>query len=271
MQQAIPAQSALGGRRALIGALILGAIAAGLIVAFLASRGSDDSTSVVSVRVSVVVAAEDIPAGTKITSSQVDARQLPRELLVAGALTDTSAVVGQTARYPIARGEQVAPARLVASKESKSLSFQIPPGLRGFTLGVTTTNSPAALIAPGDFVDVIVSAELTRLRPLGAANPTLSATDTDKPKAAVTLLQNVQVLSVQRKHVDTGVVYDSSTRGDPPGEKDEVSFVTLALTPEQSQLLWLASQEAKVTLTLRGFGDAGIADLTTVAEPIRVK
>ena len=82
MQQAIPARPALGGHKALIGALILGAIAAGLIVAFLASRGSDDSTSVVSARVSVVVAAEDIPAGTKITSSQVDARQLPRELLV---------------------------------------------------------------------------------------------------------------------------------------------------------------------------------------------
>jgi Flp pilus assembly protein CpaB len=47
--------------------------------------------------------------------------------------------------------------------------------------------------------------------------------------------------------------------------------VTLAVTPEQAQLLWLASQEGKLTITLRAFGDDKIADLGTIAEPIRIK
>lgn len=275
MQQAIPRQSALGGHRALIGALILGAVAAGLIVAFLANREGDTDSSAagaLAVRTTVVVAAVDISAGEKITRANVETRQVPRDLLLLGALTDTSAVVGQTARYPIAKGEQIATPRLVVTKESKSVSFQIPPGLRGFTIGVETKTSPAALMVPGDFVDVLVSGDITRLSPLASsAAATLLLTNGDKPKAAVTLLQNVQVLSVQRDHVDTGVVYDSSTRGNPPGEKDDVSFITLALTPEQSQLLWLASQENKVTVSLRGFGDDTVTELPTVAEPIRVK
>lgn len=271
MQQSIPAQPAFGGAKALIGALILGAIAAGLIVAFLASRDSGgDSVSTNGARVSVVVAGEDIAAGAKITSSMVETRQVPRNSLIAGALTASESVVGQTARYPILQGEQIASARILESKGSKSISFQIPAGLRGFTIKVETSTSPAGLMAPGDFVDVIVSGDMARLSPL-VPGRTVVLADGEKPKAAVTLLQKVQVLSVQRKRAESAAVYDSSTRGDPPGDKDEVSYVMLALTPEQAQLLWLASQENKVTLALRPFGDEGVTDLAPVAEPIRVK
>ena len=35
--------------------------------------------------------------------------------------------------------------------------FQIPAGLRGFTIGVSTQDSPAAVLVPGDFVDVLVA------------------------------------------------------------------------------------------------------------------
>jgi pilus assembly protein CpaB len=265
------AQPALGGRRALFGALILGAIAAGLIVAFLASRSSDDGgDAVISAPVSVVVAKADIAAGTKIDKGMLEVRDVPRELLVAGTLTSISDVDGEVARYPIAKGEQVGGARLVEAASVKSLSFQIPAGLRGYTVAVSTDTSPAALLAPGDFVDIIVSASLLRLSTIaGASNQLL--TNQEEPNAAVTLLQNVQVLSVQRKYVDNGVPYDSSTRGEPPAEDDDVNFVTLAVTPQQAQILWLAAQDGKMTLTLRGFGDEKVTELTPDAEPIRIR
>ena len=60
-------------------------------------------------------------------------------------------------------GEQINPLRLVPAEEVQALSFQIPPGLRGYSIPVTTENSPAALLVPGDFVDVLVAGVATSL------------------------------------------------------------------------------------------------------------
>lgn len=271
--QAVPAQPAISGRKALVGALILGAIAAGLIVAVLASRDTGTTVApVVAEPVSVVFAVTDIPAGTAITAEMLEERLVPVELLVAGAFTQLADVEGVIARYPVSRGEQITSARLQLAANSKTLSAQIPPGLRGFTIPVDTSTSPVGLMAPGDFVDLIVSAELVRLgTSTGAADPTSPLGQNEKPKAAITLIQNIQVLSVQRNYVDNGVVYDSATRGEAVAKDQGVGYITLAVTPEQAQLIWLASQEGKITLALRPFGDDGITELPPVAEPIRIQ
>lgn len=271
MAQSIPAAAppSIGGRKVLIAALLLGAVTAGLIVAFLASRQSDGTAPLAVGTTSVVVAKQDIPAGTKVTNAMVEVRDVPSNAVISGATTDLEAVVGETARYPLYEGEQVAATRLVEPPKQKSLSFTIPAGLRGFTVPVEVTRSPAALIVPGDFVDVIVSAELIHLLPGGMDPAATVGSENDKPKAAVTLLQNVQVISVQRDFVDSGVPYDDSTRG-APRDDDEANYVTLAVTPEQAQLLWLATQEGALTLALRSFGDDAIAALTPVAEPVRL-
>jgi pilus assembly protein CpaB len=267
--QSVTARPAAGGRRALIGALILGAIAAGLIVAFLARSDSGESIASAGPTTQVIFATQDIPSGTTITRGMLEERNVPNQLLVAGSLTRAADAEGEVARYPIAKGEQIGTARLVEAATAKSVSVQIPKGLRGFTVEVSITKSPAALISPGDYVDVIVSGELVRLGSTGAAVPTTTASN--PLKAAVTLLQNVQVLSVQRNYVADGVVYDSSTRGQPVAKDDDVTFVTLIVTPEQAQLLWLAGQEGEITVTLRPFGDEDILDLPAAAEPIRIQ
>lgn len=270
--QSVSAQPALSGRKALVGALILGAIAAGLIVAFLASRDTSDPAPLVAEPVSVVVATQDIPSGTTITADMLEEKLVPPQLLVSGALSDLPAVEGEVARYPVSRGEQITSARLQQAATSKTLSAQIPPGLRGFTVPVDVKNSPVALVAPGDFVDMIVSAELVRLgTSTGAGEVDSALAGSDKPKAALTLIQNIQVLSVQRNYVENGVVYDSATRGEAVDKKDDVNYVTLAVTPEQAQLIWLASQEGKITLSLRPFGDDSVTELPPVAEPIRIQ
>ena len=97
--QSVPAQPAISGRKALVGALILGAIAAGLIVAVLASRDSNTPAApVVAEPVSVVFALQDIPAGTTITADMLEERLVPPELVVSGAFTDLTDVEGVVAR-----------------------------------------------------------------------------------------------------------------------------------------------------------------------------
>ncbi|HET7737211.1 MAG TPA: Flp pilus assembly protein CpaB [Tepidiformaceae bacterium] len=252
-------------RRALIGALLLGAIAAGLIVAYLASRDSGSGAAPAR-SLSVLVATQDIAAGTEITSQMVGLRSIPEQAVLADAATSLADAVGNTARYPIPQGAQISPSLFVDTPSVQALSFQIPAGMRGFTIPVDITKSPAAVLAPGDFVDVIVTAEI-QLLGLEAATPV--AEDDDPPRGAVTLLQNLQVLAVQRTFVQNGVVYDSSVRGTPP-EEESVTYVTLAVAPNQAQLLWLATQEGAVTLSLRAFGDDTIVDVQPVTEPVRL-
>jgi len=275
-------------------ALILGAVAAGLTVAYLAeARASAIAPTEVVARQSVVVVREAIPAGAVITSDMVQLRELPTEAVASGAVTRLADVVGETARYPLDAGEQVSRSRLVGSVSVQALSFQIPAGMRGFTIPVDSRQSPAALLAPGDFVDVLVAGSTEDLvtpssvvsgpsvlvhgRLVTRDIPSLEAfaaavldPDSEDPtvivdarQAVVTLLQNVQVLSVQRDYVANGVPYDSSVRGDPPKDA-AVSYVTLALTPEQSQLLWLAAQEGQMTLALRSFGDDHVGEVGAV-------
>ena len=206
-----------------------------------------------------------------LKGSLVELRSFPKDLVISGSVRSVADIEGRTVRHPIARGEQISALRLIDTAKAQTLSVQIPPGLRGFTVPVDSTKSPATLISPGDFVDVIVSAELIRLGGSGSGTPELLGAGGEKAKAAVTILQNVQVMAVQRRHADTGVVYDASTRGEPPGKDDDVTYLTLAVTPEQAQLVWLAINEGKLTVTLRSFGDDKIIVLPPVAEPIRIR
>jgi Flp pilus assembly protein CpaB len=91
---------------------------------------------------------------------------------------------------------------------------------------------------------------------------------TGDAKAVTTLLQNVQVLSVEREYVENGVPYDASVRGAPP-EDGSVSYVTVALLPADAQLLWLASQDGEMTLALRAFGDDEIGPIGPPSRAVR--
>ncbi len=257
MQRTMPTTPRMADRRILLIALALGAVAAGLTVAMLASTPAamlDEGAR------SVVVTRRAIAAGQAITADDVALRELPISAVVADAFAGLDQVVGQKARYPLASGAQVGVAGIVAPVQVEALSFQIPQGQRGFTIPVEETRSPAGVIAPGDFVDVIVAAPAKSLVvPVSAGRPESTAVlqgalgDDADAEAVVTLLQNVQVLSVQRTYVENGVTYDPSVRGASP--EGNVNHVTLSLAPDQAQLLWLASQKGKVTLTLRAFGD----------------
>ena len=191
--------------------------------------------------------------------------------------------LAQAAARPTAAPAPAAPAETRTVPGGKrAMSYQIPPGKRAFTIPVSVTRSPAALSAPGDFVDVIAvmrlkdlglepAAEETggvlRRRILGDRNAG-SGPDDDR-WAAATVLQSVQVLAVQRHYIDSGVPYNPSVRGAPPRDAN-INFVTLAVTPEQAQVLALTVEQAKaVTLALRPFGELEPKNLAPFAEPVR--
>jgi pilus assembly protein CpaB len=248
-------------RKQLILASLLGLAAAVLIVVFLNNADSGKSTTSDDVKVPVFVATEPILVGTKVSENQFELKQLSAAAVVPDAIKDKSQVVGQTARYPIAPGTQIGASSLVQAQKSQLLSYQIPAGFRGMTIPVSDKETPAKLLAPGDFVDVLVTIKVESLgRPSANGN-------SSEFKGAATILQNIQVLTVDKSYVDKGIPYDASIRGDAPKDKDDVAYVTLAVKPDDAQMLWLAQNQGKVTLALRPFGEGNTTPLRPTLEP----
>lgn len=267
-----------GNRGLLILALITGLVAA--IVVFVALNqgggGGDNAKpgSAVTTTSAVVVAKSDIAAGTEITADMVKVIEAPNSLLVRDAFTSTQLVVGETARYPIAAGEQVTRARVGPNAEGDGLAFVVPAGKRAIAVSVDEITGVGGLILPGDRADVIA---VISDQAAGANNP----------DRVVTVLQDVEVLAVaqsaqepvpaadEEAAAQAGTDGASTTSGQLPEDAEpqpSARTVTLALTPEQVQLLALVQEEGSVYLSLRRFGDNAqpqlpVIDLSSILGP----
>ena len=290
MSNANQTQPQKSSKSQLLIAGILGITAAVLVLLYLNNSEGDETGAAIPMA-EIVIAEEAIETGEKITSSMLSVGEVAESSVAPDFFTSQSLVVDRVARYPIEKGEPITAGRLVDAPEVQLLSFQIPAGLRGMTIPVRETETPAALMGPGDFIDVIVRIDQSLIKDdsflltlAGDENDLIARIeqsltgdsllvtligedDNGDFKVSLTLLQNIQVLSIDRSYADTGVIYEPSTRAEAREEDDRVSFVTLAVTPEQAQLLWLAQDKGLLTLVLRPFGDDEITPLGPTIEP----
>jgi pilus assembly protein CpaB len=258
-------------RRLLLLALAAGVVAAILVYAAM-SRSSESAGGAASMA-PAVVAKQDIPARTKITSGMVEVRQVPQDNRSELAYTDLSQVVGQVTRYPIATDEEVLSTKVVAlesaAKTGDSLSYVIPEGKRAISIQVSAVVSSGGLVLPGDYVDII-----------GVFNVTFGAGDqqtTEDKYFSRIILQNIGVLAVAQTVVDTAPQAAAATDAASAGEQmvrnteatpePKASTVTLSVTPQEAQLLFLAEENGVLRLAVRPYGDAEVQDIPFVAEP----
>lgn len=271
-------------RRLLLLALVAGIVAA--ILAYTAlSRESESTgggtTASTSSMVAAVVAKQDIPARTKITATMVEMRQMPAEDRSELAFTDLSSVVGRVTRYPIATSEQVLSTKVVALEAAvetgDSLSYVIPEGRRGMAVQVSEVVAVGGLVLPGDYVDVMATFDVTFRQ--GEDEKTQ-----DKYFTRL-ILQNIEVLAVAQTIVDAppeagtassdseGTATGSDTtegqrvRNTEADPEPDATTVTLSVTPQEAQLLFLAEQNGVIRMAVRPYGDAGVQDIPFVAEP----
>jgi pilus assembly protein CpaB len=254
--------TATRGNRLLL-ALAVGAGAVAAVLVFVALSQETDGGGTVSggPSTSVVVAAQDINAGTTISSDMVKNVETPDDQLISGAFTDTAVVVGEAARVKIYEGEQLAAGKVGADNDIEGLSGVLPPGMRGIAVGVEEVRAVGGLLRPGNRVDVYAAHVIE-----GEAG-----TDEDDIVISRLVLQDIEVLAVAQVAQDAAGVAaepDSSeqvtTSGTVPEEIEEqpdAASVTLAVTPEQAAILVCAQErnsggsEGSVWLTLRGFGE----------------
>ncbi len=253
---------AIGGRSnrglILIG-LFLGLVSAVLVVVYLGQSGEGGGGAVSGEVTPVIVASQDIAAGTRITEGMVGTKDIAVDAVLAGAFQDTEIVIGQVARVPFVAGEQVIPTKVtatgaaIADVENPPLAYVIPEGKRAVAIQVSNVIGASGLIRPGDYVDVILTVQIE----LDSGD---GVTSGSKDQIAQTILQNVLVLSVDQDVTRT-VVSEGDAEpvvGEGTEVNSEATTVTLAVSPAHGEVLTVAEACAtpRLALALRGFGDS---------------
>ncbi|HET9837911.1 MAG TPA: Flp pilus assembly protein CpaB [Candidatus Angelobacter sp.] len=189
----------------------------------------------------VVAAASALQPGTPITADNLTEVNWPANVAVEGLIDKKEDVVGRVLILPVEANEPVLKHDL-APNGSLGLSAKIPSGMRATSVKTNEVMNVSGFLFPGSRVDVLVT--------LRGEN--VAATTTR------TVLQNVQVLATGNK-----------TDPDPNGKPENVSVVTLLVTPEESEKLALAQNQAAqnqgtIHFVLRNGGDTA----TPVTAPV---
>jgi len=151
-----------------------------------------------------------------------------------GALLKHDEIVGRGVISTIFVNEPFIESRLAPKGGGAGLAALIPNGMRAVAIRVNEIVGVAGFVVPGMRVDVLVS-----------GNP---PGNTSGGSVTKTLLQYVEVLSA-------GQNFQKDTEGKPVS----VQVVNLLVTPEQAEMLSLASSQTTIQLVLRNPLDTQIA------------
>jgi pilus assembly protein CpaB len=252
-----------GGRIFLYAGLALGALAAVLVAVVLSNATQDDgaATPKETTRVAVV-AAQDIPARTRITPDMLKVGVFKVEDIDPEAFGASSQVVNRVTAADITAGQAITPVR-VSDTRGEGLNFTIAPGMRGMSIGVQEVVTAGGNIAPGNYVDVIAVINLddnpdivSIAQGLLAGEPVPAPVQAGGRKTlTLTLLQNVRVLAVDQNLPQQQTGGQNANSAPSANTKPRAGTVTLEVAPDKAQVLALIDNVATLRLSLRPFGE----------------
>jgi len=148
-----------------------------------------------------------------------------------------ASVRGAVLRQRLEAGGPITYDLIVKPGDRGFLAAVLVPGHRAIAVAVTAVSGAAGLIFPGDHVDVIL---------------TQSFKDTQEPIArrsvGETIVDNLRVLAVDQ-HLQ-------QVTPDPGAGGQVARTVTLEVLPEQAEMISVAAELGKLSLTLRGVPSA---------------
>lgn len=227
-------------RRMLI--ILLSAFAIASMSAFLVWRmvGARISAARPIATTKVVAASKDIKIGTVLDASDLTTVQLVGSAPT-GAILDVKNAIGRGAISQIYAGEPILESRLAPKGSGGGLAATIKQGMRACAVKVDEVVGVAGFVTPGMRVDVLVSGVPPEAQ--GSNNPEVK-----------TILQNIEVLSA-----------GTDIQKDAEGKPQQVQVVNLLVTPDQAQILSLASSQMRIQLVLRNPLDTKIANVPQTA------
>ena len=186
----------------------------------------------------VIVAATDIKLGSLLRDVDLSTADFVGSL-PKGAILKKADAIGRGVVSNLYQGEPIIDSRLAAAGSGGGLAATIRQGMRACAVKVDEVVGVAGFVTPGMRVDVLISGN-----PPGPVNPA-------EGTKVRTLFQNVEVLSA-----------GTDIQKDNEGKPQQVQVVNLLVTPEQAELLSLASTQAHIQLVLRNPLDTQTAQLS---------
>ncbi len=129
--------------------------------------------------VSVVVAAQDIPARTRLTDGFAASPRVPPADVPEGAVAARADLVGKVVLRPILAGKAVTAQAVAAPGAALGMAFALPPSQRAVTVALDPADGVDEFARPGDHVDILATDE-----------------PGSGPAETRTVLQNVALLAV---------------------------------------------------------------------------
>ena len=223
---------------------LIAAVVAGLIATFGIHRYVSVKTRVVQTPTrQVFIAAADIYPGMALTGTAVKAVTWPQEVIPPKSVSTLREIEGRVVKVPIPQGNPVLFSMLAPEGTAAGLSGILDDGKRALTVKVDEVAGVAGFIHPGDRVDVLMDLSLKG----------------QSEHFSKTILHDIAVLS-------TGQIWEQKGENKPM----VVNTVTLELTPEEAEMLNLASNEGKIRLALRNRNNKTIAKTQGVTTSVLI-
>jgi len=218
----------MSGNRKFLGVLIFAFVVATLggILTFNFVMGRSQRATAAAPTVQIVVAAHDLEVGSVLREQDVQLASWPGAV-PAGATGHQQDVVGRGVLMTMYAKEPVIDSRLAPKGAGGGLAVMIPKGMRALAIQVNEVVGVAGFVVPGMHVDVLIS----------GAGPGGTGT---LGMLSRTLLQNIEVLSAGQDF-----------KKDAEGKPIPVQVVNVLVTPEQAEVLSLASNQTTIRLVLR--------------------
>jgi pilus assembly protein CpaB len=190
----------------------------------------------------VVAAAADIKIGTVLSAPDLTTVQI-QGTVPKNAILDAKNAIGRGVTSPLYAGEPILDNRLAPLGSGGGLAATIKDGMRAIAVRVDQVVGVAGFVLPGMRVDVLVSGV-----------PPSASQGSGNNTQVRTVLQNIEVLSA-----------GTDIQKDAEGKPQQVQVVNLLVTPEQAQVLALASNETRIQLVLRNPLDTKVAQVQGTA------
>lgn len=217
-------------------------------------------------KVQVLVAKTAIGVGQRLSPATVEWVEWPEDTTRPDFVLQTAApdaldtMSGAVARYEFFPGEPIREIKL-ARADRGFLSAVLDPGTRGVSVSINAESASGGFILPNDRVDVVLTSIV------------------GSKQASSTILRNVRVLAINSQIGETAATKPKTEKNsgasDNPDQKEADSgpgtfssaIATLALTPQQSEVIISATLNGRLSLVLRPTAD--VADAFTADDKER--
>ncbi len=205
----------------------LAAMLASVVVYSALKRREAEVQSAMAKNVNIVVAAYDLPLGTKIEPGELKLTKWSNDSIPQGAYRNQSQVIGSYVKSSFVANEPIVASKLfVGQKTAGVMPLLIPFGMRAVSVPVDEVSDISGFVLPHTRVDVLVAISEGSTKPFSKI-----------------VLQNVEVLAIAQ---------EIEMKNDKP---EPVKVVTLLVTPHEAERLSLASRTGTLRLAMRNFND----------------